>query len=102
MKKLFLLAFLFFYLRTIQCSMEFEVEDDFTVMKAYHHYLNHTSKDSFSNFKIAALQYYEKSPLNCLGLLKKYKKDWTLKEALWVALMEKHYSYTELQFNITV
>ena len=60
--------------------------DDFGLVSAFHKYLIIPSLESYNSFKYCARDYYNRSPIDCLNLLDRYRSNWVFKVLIWQAL----------------
>ena len=62
--------------------------DDFKLMSAFHKYLTIPTRETYSSFRFYVIEYYNRSPVDCLKLSERHRNDWVFKVIFWHALTE--------------
>ena len=60
--------------------------DDFMLMSAFHKYLTVPTHDSYSSFRFYVNEYYNRSPIDCLNLMGRYRSNRVFNVLFWQAL----------------
>ena len=60
--------------------------DDFELLRAFHKYLSVPTYKTYDILRSNVKSYNDRSTIDCLNLLDRYRSDWVFKVLLWRAL----------------
>ena len=67
--------------------------DDFELMSAFHKYLTVPTEETYKSLRSHVREYYNRSPIDCLNLLDRYRGNRVFKVLIWRALAGSYKVY---------